>query len=188
MSHPLSFVEAFLAAQRQVCQVALSVYRYQPQSLTEVRAQYLIPPDELRLQYERLLTQLGDDKEIAFDSLVRVAADGEPLERHIPLVDFKSSDGDEVQAVVERLRAENGGASAALYSSGRAFHLYLGVLLPREEWLRFMGRTLLLNLPGQPEMIDARWVGHRLMGGYAALRWSARSSRSNSSPELVRKW
>jgi hypothetical protein len=49
-----------------------------------------------------------------------------------------------------------------------------------------MGRLLLLNLPEKPCLVDTRWVGHRLIGGYAALRWSAKMHPRK--PALVREW
>lgn len=54
------------------------------------------------------------------------------------------------------------------------------------KWNRFLGRLLLMNEPGSPALVDARWIGHRLIGGYAALRWSANSAQHDSVPKRIR--
>ena len=62
-------------------------------------------------------------------------------------------------------------------NSGRSFHAYSLRLISPKEWREFMGRLLLLNLPGRSSFIDSRWVGHRLVAGYASLRWTANSEQ-----------
>jgi hypothetical protein len=60
----------------------------------------------------------------------------------------------------------------AIYNSGRSYHIYAYALLSTRRWTQFMGRCLLLNRPDRSELVDARWVGHRLLAGYGALRWT----------------
>ncbi|MGC1520222.1 MAG: hypothetical protein WA803_01670, partial [Steroidobacteraceae bacterium] len=66
-------------------------------------------------------------------------------------------------------------SSFLYFDSGRSFHAYGLQLISPGEWREFMAKLLLLNLPEGEHLIDARWVGHRLVAGYGALRWSANS-------------
>ena len=60
---------------------------------------------------------------------------------------------------------------------------FLGVELG--EWIKFMGSLLLLNIPGKIKIVDSRWVGHRLLGGYASLRWSNNTRQYKRFPVLI---
>jgi hypothetical protein len=101
-----------------------------------------------------------------------------------------SRNPDAVEVAAQTLIGEYQIKRAALFASGRSYHLYLGALFLREEWVKFMGRLLLLNPRRGPLLTDPRWIGHRLMGGYGALRWSANTSPYSKvgPPKLVRSW
>lgn len=73
----------------------------------------------------------------------------------------------------------------ALYSSGRSFHAYSKTLLGRKEWYDFMGRLLLINPRNSNDVVDTRWVGHRLIGGFGSLRWSNNSGQYLGLPTRV---
>jgi hypothetical protein len=183
---PIDFVEKVLCTQEAITHVAISVFRYvPPQSLQDVRKVYWVSPQALRAKFMALNTQLAEDEEIAFHSVVRVR--DESVEHHFPLVDFKTPERARVEASAATIVAEYG-AVAGLFASGNSYHLYIATLLQQPEWVRFMGRILLLNPRSAPEVVDARWVGHRLMGGFAALRWTANGSRYSGVPSLVREW
>ena len=77
------------------------------------------------------------------------------------------------------------GARLRLYRSGRSFHGYATVLLSRRKWREFMGRLLLLNMPNSDAIVDSRWIGHRIMAGYASLRWTANSDHYSQIPSVV---
>ena len=185
--YPIDFIESLLAADRRIREVQLSVYRYHPQSLFDDRNPTKhVSAVNLRKTYEHLVQGLGDQEDIAFHSTVRM--DDDVTERHFGLLDFQA--GTTERAVVERaaelLIQEYHPAKAALVHSGRSYHLYMGTLFSHAEWVAFMGRVLLLNLRDQPPTVDPRWIGHRLMAGYGALRWSANVRKP--VPEVVRQW
>ena len=186
MIQPIDFVERILADQPSVEEVFLSVYRSHPHSLIDDRVNYSVPLRKLREKYEALLHKLAKDEEIAFHSLVKNSG----ACSHLLLVDFRSPDCSRVEQAAEGLIGEYPVKSAALFESGRSFHLYLDKLMTQDLWVKFMGRLLLLNDRDSPVLTDARWVGHRLIGGYAALRWSANTSRymEFGIPRLVREW
>jgi len=180
--HPIDFIESLVADEGRITEVQISVYRYHPQSLLDDRTTYRVPVNKLRATYERLAQQLSEQEDIAFHSVVRMGK----TKRHFGLLDFQIADAKRVEEVAELLMSENRARRAALVHSGRSYHLYLGVLLSHAAWVKFMGRILLLNAREEPPTVDPRWVGHRLMGGYGALRWSA-----NVRPDLlrvVRQW
>ena len=187
---PIDFIEAVIAKRRQIEDVFLSVYRDHPQSLKDDRVKFRVPVQNMRVRYDSLVQKLRKEEEIAFHSVVSTAAPAGRIKKHIPLIDFRSADRAHVELIAESLLDEYEVQRAALFKSGRSFHLYLDALFTHDAWVRFMGRLLLLNARRGPIRTDARWIGHRLMGGYGALRWSANTSpyKEFGTPRLVREW
>ncbi|HVT38504.1 MAG TPA: hypothetical protein VHE78_05650 [Gemmatimonadaceae bacterium] len=184
---PIGFVEELLSGWDHLHEAQLSVYP-EPSFPNDdgSRQVHRVPVGSLRSSFEALLPTLGE-QEIAFDSIVYSNARGV---QHVPLVDFLSSKRRDVERASEALVAEYSAARAALFASGESYHLYLGILLSTNEWLKFMGRLLLLNLPDSKPVTDARWVGRRLIGGFGALRLSANTHRFAhfGAPRMVREW
>jgi hypothetical protein len=178
-------VEELISGWDHLDEAELSVY-HEPPVLDHNNRVHRVPVASLRASFEALLPTL-EEQEIAFNSVVYSAGRGV---QHVPLVDFQSTKRRDVERGAEALVAEYAAARAALFASGESFHLYLGVLLSRDEWLSFMGRLLLLNPPDSRPVTDARWVGRRLIGGYGALRLSAKTPRFAhfGAPRLVREW
>ena len=182
--HPIDFTESFLADHKNICEIQISSYRTHPQSLWDDRNCYSMSAKQLRRRYERLLQQVDENEEIAFDSIITMA--NGKAKKHIGLVDFNTSEKERAEQASWLLIQEYHVRRAALVFSGRSYHLYLGILLSHAEWVKFMGRILLLNLRDQTPVIDSRWVGHRLIGGYGSLRWSARSKPC--LPTIIKEW
>lgn len=65
-------------------------------------------------------------------------------------------------------------------------HAYGSGLISNKEWVQVMGALLLANLPNEKSIIDSRWIGHRLIGGVASLRWSANSDAYLKAPSLIK--
>jgi hypothetical protein len=183
-THPIDFIASWLADNNRICEVQLSRYRYHPQSLSEESISYAVPVKLLRANYERLEKHLCDGEDIAFDSVVKLRGKG-ATKRHLALLDFQTSDVTRVKRVSEQLVDEYRVRRAALVNSGRSYHLYMGTVLTHAAWIRFMGRVLLLNARNEPPTVDTRWIGHRLMGGHAALRWSAKGKPF--VPEIIQQ-
>jgi len=189
-SQPIDFIEDVIEKRRRITGVFLSIYRDHPESLIDDRVSYTVAVKNLRETYQVLLQQLKEGEEIAFHSVVRTSGQKRGRKRHIPVIDFRSRDRISVEQTVQTLLAEYKVQRAALFASGRSFHLYLGALFDHDLWVKFMGRLLLLNPRNGAALTDARWVGHRLMGGYAALRWSANTPPYDrfGTPRLLREW
>jgi len=183
--HPIDFMESVLAEETRIGEVQLSVYRYHAQSLLDDCITYKVAVAQLRATYDRLADKLDEQEDIAFDSLVKLRGKA-GIERHFALLDFQTTDAERVEQACKLLVAERRRPRAALVHSGRSYHLYMGELLSYAEWVTFMGRILLLNGRDEPPTVDARWVGHRLMAGYSALRWSAKGRPY--LPRVVQQW
>lgn len=182
--HPLEFTASLLESHTSVCGVQMSVYRYHSESLLDDRITYNISVNHLRSRYESLLSRINDDQDIAFDSVVTMA--NGKSKKHFGLVDFNTSLRERAEEASDLLVREYNAPQAALVFSGRSYHLYIDILFSHAAWVRFMGRILLLNLRHQPPVIDSRWVGHRLVGGCASLRWSAKGK--SHLPQIIRQW
>lgn len=73
-----------------------------------------------------------------------------------------------------------------MFESGRSLHLYGEKLLEGDEqWVKFMGSLLLLNKKGGRNLIDTRWVGHRILAGYSSLRWSNNTLQYKRYPKYI---
>lgn len=84
---------------------------------------------------------------------------------HIPMLDIEFAPKDEnLSYLISCLRAL-GEAAGAILISGASYHYYGYNLLTPEAWRKFMYKSLLLD-----EVVDTRWVGHRLIDGQANLR------------------
>jgi hypothetical protein len=156
--------------------LSFSHYVYRPQSPFDERrvfdlAAAEVTPDWLHSQL-RLLPEGWD---LALNSRIK---DARARIHHLPMIDFAKRNVTTDDLVL--MRSVLGGAlcrTLVFYESGRSLHAYGMHLLEPGAWREFMGRLLLLNLPQQEPLIDTRWVGHRLVSGYAALRWSSNSAQ-----------
>jgi len=103
---------------------------------------------------------------------------------HLVMVDMSTS----ARAHLEKLRGflgDNFFQRIAWYASGRSFHGYGESLLEQDEWVQFMGLLLLANQPRLEATVDPRWIGHRLLAGYASLRWTCNTSHYLTLPRSI---
>jgi len=186
---PVEYVLSLVGSRRTIQAIELSVYTNVPESLIDERVSKRTSVRSIRKDFDALTASLLPGQEIAFHSRVLVGTgEGKAVKRHIPLVDFRTPDRRLAEEAADVLIREQEAIDAALFGSGRSYHLYIGTLMPESEWVRFMGRLLLLNPREGPAVIDARWVGHRLMSGFGALRWSANTPPYTRPPQLLRCW
>jgi len=164
--------------------LSFSQYLYRPRSLFDERLEFNCPIGDVTAEWiERSLLNLPPGWDLALNSLVRTRR-GKLL--HVPMIDFSCEDFALVQSIeVRELVGRDLFEEMIFFDSGRSFHAYSAMLIGRKRWVQLMGRLLLLNLPGRPSIVDARWVGHRLIGGYSALRWSANSSHYLHEPRRI---
>lgn len=148
-----------------------SRYNYVRDSLLDDREVFSVDSSQIGKEWlNSELIKLREDQELAFHSVFMKKG----RRYHVPLMDFsiKEWEKDYVITRMMRLIGKQVVTNMAVYDSGRSFHGYSKHILSPKEWLDFMGRLLLVNPTGEEEIIDSRWVGHRVIGGYSSLRLS----------------
>lgn len=178
-THPFHFLSPLF--HKQEATFAFSKYVYTPDSLMDEREFMSVPGDDLTEDWvNSALASLRHDQELALHSSVRI--NGRAW--HIPMIDFSLEKvmSEDVFDRMSRYLPKALMLNLAVYSTGRSFHAYSTTLLGPKDWYDFMGRLLLINPRQAEDIVDARWVGHRLIGGFGSLRWSNNSGLYLSSP------
>lgn len=180
--HPFHYLSSLF--RQEDATFALSKYVYTPDSLMDEREILHVSGDELTQDWvEAIVASLRYDQELAFHSTVRMRG----RNWHIPMIDFSLERGmspelfDRMSCYLPKSVMLN----MALYSSGRSYHAYSTTLLGLKDWHDFMGRLLLINPRNSDSIIDSRWIGHRLVGGFGSLRWSKNSEQYLTVPSRV---
>lgn len=182
-SHPYWHVRNVLERNRNVISVPMSYYVYEPRRIEDFRDAWEVDiVDFLNVAHvTRLIQGTPSGRELAIHSNVQV--DGS--ERlHLIMVDMSTG----ARAQLLKLRAflsHDVFQKISWYASGRSFHGYGSELMSQADWYKFMGLLLLANQPHQNPTVDPRWIGHRLIAGYAALRWTKNTNRYITTPALV---
>ena len=110
-------------------------------------------------------TRLDADEGLALCSELRIL-DGYAV--HIPMLDFACATTEANRATISMM-LDVIGQTGVLANSGNSYH-FIGISFLRgDEWIRFMGRALLLA-----PFVDVRFMGHRLFDGECRLRIFAR--------------
>lgn len=161
-----------------------SLYSYKPQSILDDRTTISVKVEDFdRLWLENVLTQMREGEELAFHSKVKKGN----RNLHVPLIDFScsSSNLDLAKNKLRKVLANNIVSGLQYYDSGRSMHAYGSCLMQKKEWLEVMGALLLANFPNELPIVDSRWIGHRLMGGFTSLRWTSNSGAYLKVPSLL---
>lgn len=182
-SHPYWHVRSIVERSPQITVLSLSYYTYQPQSVKDSRQVWQISSRDFLddAKVERVLSETPSGQELAIHSDVRLAS-GE--RKHLVMVDMSTS----ARAHLDKLRVFLGDhffQQIAWFASGRSFHGYGEALLTEGEWVNFMGLLLLANRPKLEATVDPRWIGHRLLAGYSALRWTRNTSHYLVPPARI---
>ncbi|KAA6045440.1 hypothetical protein F3I35_12030 [Pantoea sp. Bo_7] len=186
--HPFSLVKHLIGLSikknelPQDISLQLSKYRYTPQSFIDDRSGLTLPFKQFneKTLYD-IIEDMNGNEELAFHSLVNSFGSS----YHFPLIDFGKVDRGVIDTNPLRELSEHWQMSFFVYNSGRSFHAYGNRLIKSSDWIAFMGSLLLLNKPSGFKLIDERWIGHRLMAGYGALRWTNNSSHYKKNPTFV---
>lgn len=126
-------------------------------------------------------------REMGYDVIVESAMSfPNGIVLHIPMIDFATTKKSP-QGLLDNMEEATGidPANLVLFWSGRSFHGYAVGGLTHDKWIKFMGGLLLLNVPGQEEVVDSRWVGHRLQAGSGGLRLTKVSHKYVGMPIAV---
>lgn len=167
--HPARLIGSLIQENKSIAYLEFSYYTYLPQTVSDERTVFKVATEEF--SDERILGLMDGGQpgqELAFHS--RVYARDETY-MHVPMIDLSTSARAHLDKLKIALR-DSLFESFKWFQSGRSFHGYSPMLMSGSEWGSFMGSLLLCNLPDRPPTVDPRWIGHRLAGGYGALRWS----------------
>jgi hypothetical protein len=184
--HPLVLMEQIAACHGSDLVYTYSRYEIAPPGLQAAARR----SDVLRVSASELtpgwladrLAELGPTEELAWHSWVECRGIG----FHIPTIDFVHHPGKSTLNDLSSLASELGlRGDFVFYETGRSFHGYFPRLIPQHAWLGYLGRLLLVDQLDTPPVIDTRWIGHSLVRGFAALRWSHNTNRYLAMPHLV---
>lgn len=134
------------------------------------------------IELEELCNSTPDGMELALNSRVLLA---DKTVMHIPMIDLATKAAGIISRVLDVLPTNLSGAMI-WFESGRSYHGYGTVLISHDDWVKLMGRFLLVNQPQVPPVVDPRWIGHRLISGYASLRWTKNTGHYLQKPELAK--
>lgn len=180
--HPFHFIRSLFG--REEAQITFSRYVYTPDSLFDDREFFTLYGNEVTEdRINREISLLRPDQELALHSNVKIK--GKTF--HIPMIDFsiEESLGSEVFDRMSQYLPKKLMLNMAAYASGRSYHAYSTTLLSPKDWQEFMGRLLLINPRNQSNIVDSRWIGHRLIGGFSSLRWSNNSNQYLGMPSQI---
>jgi hypothetical protein len=182
--HPSLLVEEIVARHGADLVFTYSRYEVAPPRLqaTAPRSEVLrvlacdVTPDWLADRF----AELGPNEEMAWHSRV----EGRGVGFHIPMIDFIGRPAhSELCEVIRMLTAETGlSGHFVCFETGRSFHGYFSDLIPDDAWPKYLGQLLLLSEHDGSPVIDTRWVGHALVRGFTALRWSHNTNRYRAMP------
>jgi hypothetical protein len=170
-------------ADLEVQTLFFSYYTYRPQSVSDNRLVHRVSrasfmsPQSVAV----LLKRCPFDQEVAFHSLVNYS-DG--TGRHLPMVDMATEKVEDLPKVNATLRSANFN-EFCWFGTGRSFHGYGTEFMQEKDWISLMGTLLLCNEPHGELLVDPRWIGHRLLGGFAALRWTQNTLQYLSVPKKI---
>jgi len=181
IDHPFFFLEPIFSKEGSVFH--FSRYVYVPDSLFDERESFEVAGEDITVEWlEGCIRALAPNQELAIHSLIMVG----DRTFHVPMLDFATREMSEHQLDrVRRFVPPRVFRTMNFYSSGRSYHGYSTTLLEPREWRDFLGRALLVNPKGDEEIIDSRWIGHRLMAGYCSLRFSNNSHQYKGMPRKV---
>jgi hypothetical protein len=185
-SHPYWHMRAILERRSDVSALHMSYYEYRPQTVKDDRQNVQVSLEEFLDEHciQALMKGTPTGHELAFHSDVTLT-DGQ--KKHLVMVDMSTG----AKAHLDKLRAYLGDhfyQTITWYTSGRSFHGYGEDLLAESDWVRFMGLLLLANKPRVEPTVDPRWIGHRLLAGYAGLRWTKNSSHYLMTPTKLEQY
>ncbi|MEK6749132.1 MAG: hypothetical protein AABY83_07990 [Pseudomonadota bacterium] len=179
--HPYFFLASIFAKEGAVFN--LSRYVYKKDSLFDQRRIVSISGSELTPQWvNEVISSLEPAEELALHSTITL----KDCIMHIPMIDFATTQLSPL--MIERMSCflpKEVMRNIAFFDSGRSYHAYSLVPLLHKEWIDFMGRLLLTNPRDGKHLIDTRWVGHRLIGGFCSLRWSNNTGNYIRCPSRV---
>lgn len=181
--HPSFIIEEIVKKYGTDIQFEFSHYLYIPNTIKDQRNTFTLFAEELTpIKLKELCDSTPKGTELALHSRVLIRED---IIMHIPMIDLATKAVGIIGRVVDVLPSKLID-SVIWFESGRSYHGYGKILISQENWIKLMGRLLLANQPQMSSVVDPRWIGHRLIAGYSALRWTKNTEYYIQEPELVK--
>ncbi|MGP0150810.1 primase 1D-like protein [Pseudomonas oryzihabitans] len=185
LSHPYWHIRKLAEVYPEITNFSFSYYSYTPKTIRDDRYTFKLGRETLLEEtlVLNILDSTPDLCELAFHSAVELE-DGRTF--HIPLIDMSSKSFSlltKYNNYTDFFSEKR--IKTVWFNSGRSYHGYGSELLSYSDWVAYMGRLLLINTPAVPDIVDPRWIGHRLMGGYSALRWTKKTTQYKNVPTLT---
>lgn len=181
--HPYWIFNGIAKSNVDISTFSMSRYIYVPSTVNDRRAVMSISREEMLDSdfIEQILSKLLPEENIAIHSRI-IMKNG--LVLHVPMIDMHTGSKahlDKINSVLPDILINE----IKWYSSGRSFHGYGPTLINQEEWVELMGRLLLCNQKHMTPTVDPRWIGHRLIAGYASLRWTKNGEHYLAMPSQL---
>ncbi|MEN4685622.1 hypothetical protein [Pantoea agglomerans] len=133
------------------------------------------------IEIERIISTLKENEELSVLSLIKI----NDFNYHIPMVDFLAKKRTKKSIELAYEIASFWNMTFNIFDSGRSIHAYGTRLLSQPQWLKFMGYLLLQNEKSGEKVVDVRWIGHRLISGFASLRITNNSGKHKAAPKYI---
>lgn len=182
-SHPRLIVLQLIELYGKDIAFEFSYYSYKKNTIEDVRTTFKVEAKDITDNYLiKICDELPNGHNLAFHSTVYFKNGSV---KHIPMVDLATRAVGVISKVLNVLPDELAN-KMIWYESGRSFHGYGTQLIESDVWINLMGRLLLVNQPQQHPIVDPRWIGHRIIAGYSALRWTKNTDDYIQIPKLVK--
>ena len=151
------------------------LYNYNPQTIKDEREKFYIKINELHLLDELYEKAKKENKELAIISKFKC----DKKYFHFGFIDASSENLNDIINFTKEVNMEN---EFHILNSGRSFHLYhKKLIMSHKKWVEYNALLLL----DKNNVIDHRWIGHRLLGGYSSLRITCNTSHYKQLPKLI---
>lgn len=181
--HPYWLVRDVISKEiESIKTVEMSYYFYTPQSIKDNRLTFAISAADFVSDgfIDHCIALCPSGCETAIHSRVTMSNN---TTKHIPMIDMSTGSAAQLAKLMPVL--EQSFETFSWFKSGRSYHGYGKELIDEIEWVKLMGKLLLANHVGYPHTVDPRWVGHRLIAGYAALRWTKNTNHYVDVPRKL---
>lgn len=179
--HPENLIKWVAKNNNKIKTFKFSFYKYQKNTIEDNRVFIELSRDDLlNNRLLELKRSIPKNHEIAFHSTLEMK-DGSIC--HLPLFDMATSSRATLEVLKKFIPTEIFNNSF-WFDSGRSFHGYSIYPISHNDWVKLMGLLLLVNQKDMKPIVDPRWIGHRLIAGYSALRWTRNTEDYLKLPTL----
>lgn len=179
--HPYSLIKWLATNNNNIKYFNFSFYEYKKNTIEDERIYIKLSREELLTSgLNSLKNKLPDRHEISFHSNLIMIDDSIS---HLPLFDMATSSRATLE-VLKKFVPKEIYEHSFWFDSGRSFHGYSLYPISHENWVKLMGLLLLVNQKDMKPIVDPRWIGHRLIAGYSALRWTRNTDYYLKIPTL----